>query len=162
MPYTILRHLDYNSWAGERLAAVIEAAPDTVLYTELKSSFPTLEKTLLHTWGAEGVWLKRLQGESPGYFMTQDFRGNKAELLAGFRRSAVELRDFLAAQPGDFFERPVEYRNMKGEIFRNTPEEILLHVVNHGSFHRGQAVTILRELGISDLKQTDLIAFLRN
>ena len=50
---------------------------------------------------------------------------------------------------------------MKGEEFKNGVEGILFHVVNHGTFHRGQILTMLRELGFTSFPSQDLITFLR-
>ena len=55
----------------------------------------------------------------------------------------------------------VSYQNIRGQDFNNTVGQIIAHVMNHGTFHRGQIITMLRGAGYKDLKQTDLIAFFR-
>jgi uncharacterized damage-inducible protein DinB len=50
---------------------------------------------------------------------------------------------------------------MKGIEFKSAVDEILFHVVNHGTFHRGQMITMLRELGYTSFPSQDLIAFTR-
>jgi uncharacterized damage-inducible protein DinB len=60
-----------------------------------------------------------------------------------------------------FLNSDITYHNFKGENFNNKVSGIIKHVVNHGSFHRGQVVTILRTLGINTIPSTDYIQWLR-
>ena len=53
------------------------------------------------------------------------------------------------------------YTNLRGEPFDDTYEETLFHVVNHGTYHRGQLIMMLREAGVTSLPGTDLIHYLR-
>ena len=162
MPHSIHKHLQYNIWANGKMSDLLESLDEEILYTEVQSSFSTLEKTLLHIWGAEGIWLKRLQRESPTHFHTQDFTGNKAALLNGFRRSSKDLFEYIEGKDAGFLQEVISFKTMKGDPYSSPVDEILYHVVNHGAFHRGQIVTILRELRVTMIPQTDLIFYLRS
>jgi uncharacterized damage-inducible protein DinB len=161
MKYTMQKHLEYSVWANTKLAQIIEKADEDILRREVKSSFPSLEKTILHIMDAEFIWLRRLQGESLMNWPSQGFNGDRAELLQAWVAQSKALSDFVGSKGEGYLQTVVEYKNMKGDTFSNTVEELLYHVVNHGTFHRGQIVTILRELGYEDLSSTDLITYLR-
>lgn len=161
MKYTLLRHLHYSLWANGKLAEFIAKADENVFDTEVKSSFPSLKKTVLHIWDAEYIWLRRLQGESLKEYPSKNFTGNRAEALKGFTDNSKALLDYVAAQPAEYGNTSITFKNLKGDEFTNTVEEILMHVVNHGTFHRGQLVTILRTLGFTEVSSTDLITYMR-
>ena len=55
----------------------------------------------------------------------------------------------------------IEYPNAKGVLFSNTIADIINHVINHGTYHRGQLITMMRTLGYTDLGATDYIAYCR-
>ena len=161
MSYTLINHLDYNLWADTKLAAIIAQSDESIVNQETASSFPTISKTILHIIDAEYIWLRRLQGESLTYWPSQDFGGGREELLKSYVAQAQTLKDYVIAQGNDYLSKTIEYKNMKGDIFSNTVEEILYHVINHGTFHRGQLVTMLRANGFTELSSTDLISYLR-
>ncbi|MBK6840509.1 MAG: hypothetical protein IPG90_21225 [Bacteroidetes bacterium] len=73
--------MQYNLWANQRLLDIIsEHCSDEQLNRELVSSFPTIRKTLLHIWGAESVWLIRLNGSSPNAWTWMQYEGSQDEL----------------------------------------------------------------------------------
>ena len=53
------------------------------------------------------------------------------------------------------------YYTTKKELIKLPVYQMLLHVFNHGTYHRGQLVTILRELGVEKIPQTDFIVWSR-
>jgi uncharacterized damage-inducible protein DinB len=161
MPYTLISHLNYSVWATAKLVEIIETADESILKIETPSSFSTIEKTILHIWDAELVWLKRLQGESLTEWPSNSFTGDSESLIAGWVDNAVTLRDFVESKDEDYLTGTIEYKNMQGKSFTNTVEEIIYHVVNHGTFHRGQIVTMLRANNFTDIESTDLITYLR-
>ncbi len=161
MNYSLHQHLSYNIWANGKLAEFILKADENIFDKEVKSSFPSLRKTTLHIWDAEFVWLRRLQGESLNEFPSKNFTGNRENVINGWLSSSKNLHDYVIAQGSDYGLKKITFKNMKGDEFCNTVEEIMMHVVNHGAFHRGQLVTILRELDYTQLGSTDLITFMR-
>src|SRR5262249_32181252 len=64
-----------------------------------------------------------------------------------FRTTAAERTDFLATQTESSIERKITYTNIKGQTATYPLRAMLLHVCNHGSHHRAQAINILRRLG---------------
>lgn len=167
MPYSMITHLTYNVWATAKLSEIIENADESIIKMETPSSFPTIEKTILHVWDAELIWLKRLQGESLADWPSKGFDGDRETLVAGWVDNTVALRDFVQSKDEGYLQTTIEYKNTAGKPYSNTVEEIIYHVVNHGTFHRGQIITMLRANGVTDLtlngetSSTDLITYLR-
>lgn len=161
MSYTMSKHLQYNIWASGKIVEFLSNADEKVFDSELSSSFPSIKKTILHIWDAEVIWHKRMQGKSLDTWPSATFNGTNAELLAGFVAQSKLLADFIESKGEDFLQANITYMNMKGDTFTSTVEEILFHVVNHGTFHRGQLITMMRSLGLTQFSSEDLITFLR-
>lgn len=161
MAYSILDHLRYNAWANARIADMVRPLKDEAVYQQRKSSFPSIAATLLHISDAEIVWRKRMEGENMSAFPSAGFKGDTAELLRNFTQSSADLLMFIEAKGPDFLSTKYSYRSMKGEPFTDTVEDTLFHVVNHGTYHRGQVITMLREADVAKLLSTDLIHYLR-
>ena len=159
--YSLQKHLQYNAWANEKAAAFLATVDETVLDTEMKSSFPSIRKTITHIWDAQQIWLTRLQGESLTKWPSESFNGTTKELLDAFVENSHALVKFIATKDQAYLNSNVVYKNLKGTEFSTTADEILFHVVNHGTFHRGQILTMLRELGFTTFESQDLITFLR-
>ena len=165
--YTLIRHLGYTVWATTKLSQILENADESILKKETLSSFNTIEKTILHIWDADLVWLKRLQGESFTEWPSKDFKGDTGALMAGWLQNTIDFKNFVAAKGPEYLQTQINYKNMAGKPYSNTVEEIIYHVVNHGTFHRGQIITMLRanrwtELAANEeLTSTDLITYLR-
>ncbi|HYC85767.1 MAG TPA: DinB family protein [Chryseosolibacter sp.] len=162
MGYSVLDHLRYNAWANSQIADLLTPVSEHVLYERRNSSFPSIAATLLHIWDAEVIWLKRMQGSSPSEFQSAQFSGDKTALLAGFTNSSRDLLLFIESKDPAFLLQRYSYRSRKGEPFSDTVEETLFHIVNHGSYHRGQITTLLRQANVTTLVSTDLIQYLRS
>jgi uncharacterized damage-inducible protein DinB len=148
----------YNSWANHR---VLDAcAPlDAAKFTQnLHSSFPSVRDTLAHIMLAEWLWLERWLGRSPG-FPSTDFP-DLAAIRSRWETIDGDLRGFVQKLSAADLDRLVEYKNTKGHAFSNPMRQMLQHVVNHGTYHRGQITTMLRQLGATPLTM-DLIAYYR-
>jgi len=161
MPHNIVDHLSYNLWANERIGHLLMAQDDKVLYAEQKSSFTSLAKTVLHLWDAEMVWFSRVQGNSPSEWPSKKFSGGKPEMLKGWINTSTDLLQWVKEKNVEFLREPISYKSMKGDKYENTMEEILFHLINHGTYHRGQIITLLREVGVNQLVSTDLITWFR-
>lgn len=159
--YTIQRHLQFNVWANGKIVEILANVDEKLFDTEVKSSFSSIRKTLHHIWDAEQIWFTRIKGAEATTWPSASFKGGKEELLTGFLDNSRKLEAFIAGKDRDFLEQVITYRNTKGNEYSNVVEDILFHLVNHATFHRGQLITILRELGLDKFPPQDLIAYLR-
>lgn len=159
--HTLLKQLDYNHWANGKIVEFLKQLDEQLWDAEVKSSFPSVRKTLYHIWDAEVIWFQRLKGESLLTWPSSSFEGDSAEAMKLFLENSKAINDFVATQPQSLIESDFTFKNTKGVEFTQPVDGILFHVVNHGTFHRGQLVTLLRELGQKDFGSQDLITFLR-
>jgi uncharacterized damage-inducible protein DinB len=146
----IRRLYAYDAWAVARITASLNAAP--------QESRKALD-LLAHLLVSEQIWLLRLQGQN-----TSEINKSPEYSRAECESLAVEMRraytDFLAAVREEELDAPVTYRNFKGDEYHTPLRDILLHVANHGTYHRGQIALTLRAEGLTPV-DTDFITFVR-
>ncbi|MGB6876031.1 MAG: DinB family protein [Candidatus Acidiferrales bacterium] len=148
----------YNSWANHRVLDACAPLSAAQFTQNVISSFPTVRDTLAHIMLAEWLWLERWLGRSPG-FPSGDFP-DLASIRTRWQKIETDLNAFIQKLPATDLDRVVEYKNTKGNAFSNPMWQMLQHLVNHGTYHRGQITTMIRQLGATPLT-TDLIAFYR-
>jgi uncharacterized damage-inducible protein DinB len=151
---------DYNSWANRRTLEACGALSEDQFTRDLGSSFRSVRDTLAHICLVEWLWLERWLGRSPDKFPPA------AELptLESVNRRWAEIERNLLAyvsalQPEDI-ERVVQHKTTAGVPQSAPLGQMLQHLVNHGTYHRGQVATLLRQLGAKPIS-TDLIFFYR-
>lgn len=162
MKTLLLPYVRYNQWANDRLLNFISAnCSNEQLNTEMKSSFHTICTTLLHIWGAESIWLMRLKGESPTTWKWMEFQGTLADLFGEMIAVGKEWVDFVETCGDAFLSSNFHYKTLDGKEHTSRVCDAIQHCINHSTFHRGQLVTMLRQLGFTKLVSTDFIAFTR-
>jgi len=153
--------LDYHYWARDRLLDALDALTPEQLTRDLGSSFKSIHETMVHTYAAEWAWHSRWNGTSPTALLPAD----QFPDLAAIRRSWTELearmRAFLDRLGDGGVERVFDYTLLSGQAGSTPFWQMLQHVVNHASYHRGQVTTMLRQLGASPAKPMDMIAYYR-
>lgn len=145
---TLRKLIAWDRWANE---ALLEFAADQLMPPEAK-------RLLDHIVGAEILWLARIDGSAgeaawPEY---DSLSAGDALRTAHERWSAL-----LSTGRSVDLESEVRYTNSKGEAFRSTIEEIMMHVVTHSAYHRGQIASRLRAAGLTP-PYTDFIHAARN
>ncbi|OJW82337.1 MAG: hypothetical protein BGO69_17270 [Bacteroidetes bacterium 46-16] len=162
MKELLLQMAKYNLWANKRIIAVLLKLEEEQLDKEMISSFPSLRATAYHIWGAEFLWLQRLQLTEQPVYMPYIYKGTFEDACADWQDVSQILADFTGRQFDDkAFEHVVQYYNSEKKSFKNPVHEILQHVFNHSTYHRGQVVTMLRQAGIDKIPETDLTIYLR-
>jgi len=162
MKELLLQMAKYNLWANKRIIDVMLKLDDEKLDKEIENSFPSLRATAYHIWGAEFLWLQRLQLTEQPVYMPYIFKGTFEEACNAWQQTSQVLIDFIERQYNDkALEHVFQYYNMEKQSFKNAVYEALQHVFNHSTYHRGQLVTMLRQVGVEKIPATDFTAFLR-
>lgn len=151
----------YNLWANRLITSFINEAGEAAFDLTQSGSFPTIRETLDHISGAEKIWLLRLQGTSLREWPSNESEGALAERCARLTSVSEAFVNFTEGADEGFFNEILSYQNLKGDAFAGNVADILAHVMNHSTFHRGQLVNLLRGAGFTNLKSTDLITFSR-
>lgn len=156
----ILReHLLYTAWASERLVHALDTLSPDQLTQDFRTSDRSILGTLVHVFAADRVWLSRVRSEPIASFLTDsdyDLRVLQIDwplIYAKWNEWAAGLSDETAAGA-------VAYTDLKGNPHASSAWEIVLHVVNHGTHHRGQVAGFLRSLGHTP-PQLDLVRYYR-
>jgi uncharacterized damage-inducible protein DinB len=139
----LARHFRYTQWATKRLFEFAAGIPEEQVTRDLANSHGGILKTFQHIYYADRVWLTRMEGK-PQAFADPEPGPSLADLNAAWWPLLDRFEAWAAAQDPN---RVVEYKNLKGDAFAKPVWEILLHVVNHGTYHRGQIAAMLRQLG---------------
>ena len=84
-----------------------------------------------------------------------------SEIAKQWQSKSAEIIDYVAGKTEDELKQMLSYKNIAGQSFTSAIHDILQHVVNHGTYHRGQVITMLRQIGYTKLFPTDYIAFCR-
>lgn len=153
--------VDYNYWARDRMLAAVEPLAPEQYTRDLGNSFRSVRDTVVHTYSAEWIWYSRWQGASPTEPIPFDRFADLAELSAAWRVLEAGIRSFVDGLDDAAIMAGLDYRLLNGQPGRSAFWQMLQHVVNHGSYHRGQVTTMLRQLGAQAPKSTDMIFFHR-
>jgi uncharacterized damage-inducible protein DinB len=158
---TLQTLLDYHYWARDRVldaAATLSADQYT---RDLGNSFPSVRDTLVHIFSADCIWCDRWEGVSPKGMLDPSAFPDAATLRLAWTGHERRVRAVLDRLGENGVMRSIEYRLLNGTPGSQPFWQMLQHVVNHGSYHRGQVTTMLRQLGAAPPKSLDLIAFYR-
>jgi uncharacterized damage-inducible protein DinB len=154
----MVRLFEYTVWANHRFLDAVATLSEEEFRRDLHGSHGGIRGTLVHTYGAELVWLARFQGVSLTSLPGEADFPNLGALRERWAALETEWRAWLAALPEGAGERVIDYRNLKGDPFSARLWPLVQHVTNHGSYHRGQVAAFLRQLGHRP-PSTDLVTF---
>ena len=130
------RQFAYNTWANREVLAAIRASGDTN---------PRTLALIAHIFSAETLWLERLKGEPQSMTVWPDLDLDRCETQA--TKLAGLWVEYLRPISAGGLSEKISYRNSKGELWNNTVQDILTHVVLHSGYHRGQIAGVMRAGG---------------
>jgi uncharacterized damage-inducible protein DinB len=161
MKEVLQQYTNYTIWASQLLAKSIANLSEEQLHREINSSFSSIYKTLLHIWDAESMWWQRFKLQEQVIRPSDGFAGNFEALNKKMLHQSKLWKEWVDNATEAALLHECMYTNTKNEHFKQPVYQILLHIANHGTYHRGQLVTMLRQLGVQQIPQTDLIVYSR-
>jgi uncharacterized damage-inducible protein DinB len=153
--------LDYHYWARDRVFDAVSHLTPEQFTRDMGSSFKSVRDTLVHLYSAESAWYQRWHGTSPTAHIPSDQFSDVVSIRDAWTALEMKMRTFIDALDDAGVTRVIEYRTLNGAPGSSRIGEMMQHVVNHGSYHRGQLTTMLRQLGASPAKSMDLIGYFR-
>jgi uncharacterized damage-inducible protein DinB len=162
MKQLLVSFAHYEYWANERLLGVITGLSEEQQQQEIKSSFPSIFKTCLHIWDASSIWWQRLHKHEQVLVPSLTFHPSMKDVSNGLLQQNTQWMQWVGDASKEDLDYILPYKNMKGDFFEQAVSEIVLHLNNHGTYHRGQLVTMLREVGVEKIPQTDYILYSRS
>lgn len=151
---------DFNAWANARTLASCEPLSPEEFTRANGSSFPSVRDTLAHIHGAEWVWLERWNGRQPATGPKGADFSSLAALRAAWESNGRALLDFAHSRTQEQLNAATTIRAFDGTPYTHPLWQMMQHVANHGSYHRGQIATFLRQMGYTP-QATDLMRFYR-
>ncbi len=141
----------YDLWANTRLVERLHREPDTVLDRHVKSSFPSLRKTIVHIRDSGNVWYARIFDRQALSFAPE---------IGSLLQISVALRDQTLLLDEVMLLQEVAYER-SGQRYVQPRWQLLAHCYNHASYHRGQVITLMHQLDLGEVPNTDLVGYQR-
>ncbi len=147
---------EYNRWMNEKLYAAVAQLSDEQRKRDLGAFFKSIHATLEHVLRADTLWLTRFRGEpvvaaTGGGLLYPDFDALRVARAA----CDQQLTNWAATLTGDWLAKPYPWTSVAGARFTMPGFAVVAQIFNHQTHHRGQATTLLTQLGI-DVGATDL------
>lgn len=136
----------YNDWANRKLLNAMKHIENEELIRDLSSSFRSIRDTMVHIIGTEELWLSRWKGELYWSLLNPDDFPTYTYLVDRWDNFANQIDGFLIALTEEDLMKEISYKNIKGISYSLEWWKQMLHVTNHSSYHRGQVVTMLRQV----------------
>ena len=152
------RLLEYTKWANHRVVRAVATLPVADFKRDLGSSHGGVRGTLAHTLGAEWIWLERWKGVSPTQRMDE---GEFTDILVLRSRwkAVEEHRESWFENLGESAVRQkIRYQSLAGKSFEAPLWQLIQHLANHSTYHRGQVTSLLRQVGGRTVT-TDMVVF---
>jgi uncharacterized damage-inducible protein DinB len=150
----------YNCWANEIAINWLTEITDNQWNTKLIGSMESIAATTTHIAGAEKIWNERIH-KSFNPFLKYEYELNKNGLISIWQKASNDLLILTENIAESDLLNTMTYKNLKGEELQSQLFEILAHVFNHSTYHRGQLVNYLRQVGYSSVSSTDMINYFR-
>lgn len=161
MKQLLVQFATYNIWANNEMLAVILALTEEQQKQEITSSFPSIYKTSFHVYDAESIWLQRLNGIQNFNRPSNNKDASMQDIANGWQQQSKLWLEWISNATEEQISQTFAYKNVKGESFEQPLNEVLLHLFNHGTYHRGQLITMLRQLGVQKIPATDFVHWAR-
>jgi uncharacterized damage-inducible protein DinB len=152
--------VDYHYWARDRMLDAVAALTPDQLTRDMGGSFRSVRDTVAHLYAAEWAWCSRWNGVSPTAFPA-DMPADVGSIRARWSELESNVRAVLDRMGERGVDQVIEYKMISGDARASIFWQMLQHVVNHASYHRGQVTTMLRQLGAAPPQSMDLITFYR-
>ena len=161
MKELLLQFSAYNVWANGLMLDAIGKLPEEMQHRTIASSFDSPYKTLLHLWDAESLWWQRMKLQERVVRPSDNFSGTVQELGRQLLLQSRQWNDWITQAHEPQLQHVFKYQDSRRESFKQPVAQVLLHIFNHATYHRGQLVTMMRQLGIEKVPNTDFIGWTR-
>jgi uncharacterized damage-inducible protein DinB len=151
----------YNTWANARLYRMAAQLSDEQYRRDVSAYFASLHGTLNHLLATDRIWMLRLTGTGVAPTRLDAILCDDLAALTEARRAEDErLVSFVESLTDEQLEATIEYRTFSGSAQQKL-RELLAHLFNHQTHHRGQAHAILTVLGMKEPDSLDVLRMLR-
>jgi uncharacterized damage-inducible protein DinB len=151
---------DYTYWANRRYLAVAAGLTEEQLHRIQGHSWGDIHAVFVHMMSSEWVWLQRWKGISPKAHLNKDDFQTLAAVEERAGQVEAEMRAFIGAQTETSLQSAVKYHNFGGETFRVPLWQMLMHVANHETHHRGELAAMFAMMNVAHPEEEVIQYFL--
>ena len=112
-------------------------------------------------WDTESSWWQRMKLSERIIVPGENFNGTMEDIVNGLMQQSRRWEEWVSNASDLLIDHVFQYQNSRKEHFKQPLYQMLLHVFNHSTYHRGQLINMLRQLGVEKLPQTDFIVWSR-
>ena len=143
---------EYNSWANRRTLEAGAALNDEQFTRDLGSSFRSIRDTLAHVCEVEWLWLERWRGRSPRGLLAPEEFPTLAAVCDRWNAVEQEMKQYLTELPEETLEQQMTCMSTRGNTWTYALWRMMVHFLEHQTYHRGQVTALLRQLGVEPPK----------
>lgn len=154
--HMLVKYTAYNVWANKELAEWLSSASQEQLNKEIESSFSSLKKTVMHIWNAEYIWLRVIKDEPMDGAPMKIFDGDLEAMFEGWIEASEAFHQHISSMSESELKG---VKANKGREGYTAISDMIHHCMNHSTYHRGQLITMGRQIGLSDPPRTDFIYY---
>lgn len=151
----------YNHWANNRLLEAVAQLPASQYTQDMKISHGSIHGTLVHIVAAQKIWLSRWLENPDSVLLQGKDIPTLVALVSLWEKVSSETADFVSSLTDEKLEKILTMTTTRGKEYHHTYREMMLHLINHSSTHRGQVSGMMRQMGVPP-PPIDLIAYYRS
>ena len=149
---------DYNRWANAQVLDSVSKLNAEQFTRDIENSFRSVRDTLVHILSAEWIWLERWEGTSPKSMLDPGELTSVEAVKTRWDKVESERAEFIRLLTPERLQMAISYVNTRGQTFAYPQWQMMFHVVNHSTYHRGQITTLVRQVGAKPIT-TDVLNF---
>ncbi|WP_313090017.1 DinB family protein [Chryseobacterium flavum] len=150
----VSKSAQYNNWVVNKYIDWLSTKSDEQLNQESISSFPTILKTLHHIWQTQEYWWSHISENNDFDFTKTTETTSKEDIFNAIKNNSQKLVDYVESLSEEDLSKNVKVESPWFQC-DFSKYEYIQHAILHGTYHRGQIVTMGRNIGITDAPMTD-------
>lgn len=138
---------EYLRWSDQQSMIAARSVPDEGYHKDQGISLGSLHKLLVHCMGVQWLWACRFRGESPSRIEDEKDYPTRMDVEQRWPLVHAVLIEFVGRQSQQQLQMPITYHDTRGEAHTLPLRDMILNLIDHGSYHRGQINTLIKRAG---------------
>ena len=159
--FYFLEVANYNIWANNIVHNWLLDITEDQWSQTIVSSFGSIAATALHIAGAERIWLDRFKKSEKPIWLPNAMQPILHETLAEWSKASEGLIDFVSNCDDSKMNETLSFKRINGDSMNLSMQHALAHVFNHSTYHRGQLLLMLKQVGYEKASGTDMLIFFK-
>jgi len=149
----------YNLWANSKIIEMLQNSDKSIFEKEIINSFPSIKKTLFHILDAQVVWYFRVSKIPFDFIPSMKLEDSSFDYFSEMINNCEAWVNFVEESSESKINSICEYNNLNGEEMKIPVFKIIHHCMNHSTYHRGQIITMAKQMEVKELVSTDYLFY---